>query len=127
LFFLAGMQDNKEKALRPKPEGFAESPSERRVAGFRSSFALRSRCWGFRLSATEPAHGIGAHAPEDRELRGLGFLGLAVLVLALRADDLSVYEDVVALVEGVGDGFVEAVEGISYVESGFFRPAFAVE
>jgi hypothetical protein len=30
---------------------------------------------------------------------------------------LSVHEDMVALVERVGDGFAETVEGISYVES----------
>src|ERR1700731_3739593 len=111
-----------EKALRPEPEGFNASLSEGRVAGFRSGVAARSRCWGFRLSAAEPPHGVGAHAPEDRELCGLGFLGLAVLALVLRADKLSVNKDVIALVQRVRDGLTEAVECDDAVPLGFGLP-----
>jgi hypothetical protein len=71
----------KEKALRPKPEGSLASLSEGRFARFGSCVGVRRRSWGFRLSAAEPAHGIRTHAPEDRELRGLGLLGLAILAL----------------------------------------------
>jgi hypothetical protein len=120
-FFWHGCR-TKEKALRPKPEGFTASPSEGRVAGFDSGVAVRSCCWGFRLSAAEPAHGVGTHAPEDRELRGLGLLRLAVLALVLRADELSVHEDMVALVDRVGNGLAEAVESHDAMPLGFGLP-----
>jgi hypothetical protein len=90
-----------------KPEGIPAPVSERGV--------FRSRLWGrlrghFRFRAAEPPDGIGAHAPEHGDLRGLGLLGLAVLVLVFRADELSVNQDMVALVERVRDRFAETVE-----------------
>jgi len=57
----------------------------------------------------------------------LAFLALQFSRFVLRANELSVNEDMVALVKRVGDGLAKAVAGISYVESVFFRPAFAVE
>src|SRR5215472_5343798 len=55
--------------------------------------ALRSRWHGGRscFRAAEPPHGVGA----DDRARRFGLLGLAVLALVLRADGLSVDEDMV--------------------------------
>jgi len=72
LFFLAGMQDKRK------------SPPCQRVAGF-----------GARFRAAEPAHRVCAHTPEDGDFSGLGFLRFAVLGLVLRADELSVNQDMV--------------------------------
>lgn len=89
----------------------------------RSAFGSRLRCgsWRghFRLRAAQP--------PENRELRSLRFLGFAILALVLRAHELSVNQDMVALVEPVRDGLAEAVERIVYVESVCFRPTFALD
>src|SRR6266851_1791481 len=103
------MQDNK-KALRPEPEGFCSANSKRSV--FRSRLRCR-RCSGhFRLRTAQPPHGVRANARQDSELRGLAHLGLAVLALAVRADELSINQDRVALAERVHDGRTEAVERI---------------
>jgi len=76
----------------------------------------------FSFRAAEPAYGVRAHTPEDGELRGLGLLGLAVLALVLRAYELSVHEDVVALPERVGDGLTEAVKGHDAMPFGLGLP-----
>ena len=99
----------KKKALRPKPEGLRAPLSERRAGGLGSGFRAGRR-GDFRFGPAEPAHGVGAHAPEDGDLRGLSLLGLAVLALVLGADKLSVNKDMVAFVQRVRDGLAEAVE-----------------
>jgi hypothetical protein len=97
---------------------FLEGVLERSIFRCRLGTRRSRRVLSFRTA--EPAHGICSHAPEDRELRGLGLLGLAILALVFRADELSVHEDVIALVERVGDGLAEAVEGHDAVPLGFF-------
>src|ERR1043166_6218556 len=77
---------------------------------FRSGLRSRRLRRYFRFRAAQPADGIGTYAPEDGDLRGLGLLGLAVLALVFRADELSVTQDMVPLVERVGKGLAEAVE-----------------
>ena|SRR5215510_10451326 len=52
------------------------------------------------------------HAPENGELRSPRLLGLAVLAFVLRADELSVNQDMVAFVERLHDGLAEAVGGL---------------
>ena len=85
---------------------------------------LRSRCRGgrFGFRAAEPPHGVRTDAPEDDRIRSLGFLGLAILALVLRADEVSVNEDMVAFLERVRDGLAEAVEGHDAVPLGFRLP-----
>src|SRR5260370_34210758 len=114
--------ETNERALRPEPEGPRTPQSERRVAWLSASFDAGRCRWHFGFRAAEPADGVGANAPEDGDLRGLRFLGLAVLALVHRTDELSVHEDVVALVERVGDGLAEAVEGHDAVAVGFGLP-----
>jgi hypothetical protein len=110
-----------KKALRPKPEGRPAPLSERRFSGHVSSFHAGRR-GDFRFRAAEPADGVGAHAPEDSDLRGLGFLGLAVLAVVLRADEHAVHEDVIALMERAGQRLAEAVEGHDAVPLGARLP-----
>src|SRR5260370_31386026 len=114
--------ERNERALRPEPEGLRTPQSERRVARLSASFGAGRCRWHFGFRAAEPADGVGANAPEDGDLRGLGLLGLAVLPLVFRADEEAVHEDVVALVERVGDGLAEAVEGHDAVPLGFGLP-----
>jgi hypothetical protein len=67
--------------------------------------ACASTCAPARLNLrTELARTLG----EDREVRGLRFPALAVLALAVRANELSVNKDMVADVDGVRDGLAEA-------------------
>jgi hypothetical protein len=105
---LAGMQD-KKKVLQRIPEARSERRLKMALRRF-PGWSLRARrgCWYIRFRAAETPHCIRALAPEDGDLRGPGLLGLAVLALALRADEPSVQKDMVALVERVGDGFAEA-------------------
>ena len=113
----------KEKALRLKPEGFFETPSSiRRFGRFRTGFGAVRLRWRFGLSPAEPAHGVCANAPEDADLRGLGLLGLAVVVLVFRTNEQAVHEYMVALMERVGDGLTEAVERHDAVPLGFRLP-----
>ncbi len=104
---LAGMQDKKKGRRRAD----LNDASKWRVAGFRAGLRAHSGRWYIRFRAAEAPQGIRAHAREDGDLRGPGLLGLAVLALALRADELSVHKDMVALVELVGDRLAEAIEG----------------
>src|SRR5262249_43034379 len=108
-FELAGIEDKQKRPSGRNRRAFCSANSKRSV--FRG--ALRSRRLGghFRFPAAQPPHGVCAHAPEDLELRGLGFLRLAVPALLLRADELSVNEDMIALPGRVRDGVAEAVEG----------------
>src|SRR5215831_8511407 len=100
----------KKKALRPGPEGLKfPAVSKRRFV--RGPLRRRSLSRRFRFRAAQPPNGIGAYAPEDGEVRRLRFLGLAVLALVLRANELSVNQDMVALLERIRDGLAEAVEG----------------
>ncbi len=101
---------------------FSTPESKWRVTRLGPSFGARSRGRHFRFRAAQPAHGVGANAPEDSDLRGLGLLGLAVLVLVLRANELAVNEDVVALVKRIGDGLAKAVESHDAVPLGFGLP-----
>jgi hypothetical protein len=101
-----------------RPEGIHAPVSERSV--FRSRLRSRRLRRHFRFRAAEPTDGIGAHAPEDGDLRGLGLLGLAVLVF--RADKLSVNQDMVALVERVRNGLAEAIERHDAVPLGSCLP-----
>ena len=89
------------------------------IRGQLRRWALRRH---FRFRAAEPAHGVRANAPEDADLGGLGLLGLAVLVLVFRTNEQAVHEDMVALVERVGDGLAEAVECHDAVPLGFGLP-----
>ena len=86
------------------------------------------RCWcgRFRFRGAEPPHGVCANTPEDDRVGSLGLLGLAVLSRVLRADELSVNKDMIALVQRRRDGLAEAFEGISYVESDRLRLSFAI-
>jgi hypothetical protein len=60
-----------------------------------------------------------ARTLEKREtFRFLGFLGAGVLAFVFRTDELSVHEDMVALVERCSDGLAEAVEGQGAVPFG---------
>lgn len=102
---------------------FCCANSKRRV--FCSGLRSKRLRWHFRFRAAQPPHGVGANAPEDGELRPLRFLGLSVLALVLRANELSVNEDMVAIVERVRDGLAEAIERISYVEFDSLRQLFA--
>jgi hypothetical protein len=111
LFFLAGMQDKRKRPSSFRPEGLRASVSVRRVAGFGARFCAACLRGDFRFRAAEPAHGVGAHTPEYGDSSSHGFLRFAVLGLVLRADELSVNQDGVALVERVRDRFAEAVEG----------------
>lgn len=91
---LAVIQDKRKRPSVRTRRAFANAVLER-------SFprgALRSRWRGgrSRFRAAEPPHGVGA----DDRARRFGLLGLAVLALVLRADELSVNEDKVALVGG---------------------------
>src|SRR5579859_313754 len=114
------MKTNK-KALRPKPEGLGfEAISKRRFV--RRRLGCRNLCRRFRFRTAEPPNGIRPDAPEDGELRGFRFLGLAVLALVLRADELSINKDMVTLLERVRDGLAEAVEGHDAVPLGFRLP-----
>jgi hypothetical protein len=72
-----------KKARRPEPEGLSASLSERRIAGLGTRFGGRRRERRFRFRTAELPHGVGANAPEDGDLRGLGLLGLAVLAVVL--------------------------------------------
>jgi len=117
---LAGIED-KQEALRPKPEGWRIRLISKRGV-FRRRLRCRSLCRRFRFRPAQPPNRIRAHAPEDGELCRLRFLGLAVLALVLRADELSVNEDMVALVECVRDGLAEAVERDDAVPLGFGLP-----
>jgi len=117
---LAGNED-KQKALRPRPEGSRIQPISKRNV-FRRRLRCRSLCRRFRFRPAQPPDGIRAHAPEDSELRRLRFLGLSVLALVLRADELSVNEDMVALVERARDGLAEAVERNDAMPFGFRLP-----
>lgn len=101
-FRLAGMQDKQERPSGSRRRAFCFAYSKRSV--FRGG--LRSRRLGghFRFRAAQPPHGVGAHAPEDADCRGLGLLGFAVLALVLPADELSVNKDMVALVECAREG-----------------------
>jgi hypothetical protein len=96
--------------------------SERSV--FRSWLRSRRLRGHFRFRAAQPPDGIGADAPEDGDLRGLGLLRLAVLVLVFRADELSVNQDMVALVERVRDGLAEAIKRHDAVPLGSGLPLF---
>jgi len=108
LYFLAGIQDKKKGP--PAEAGGPLAPSlERRVAGFCSALTTRRSSGNFRFRPAQSPDGIRADAPEDGELRGLSFLGLAVLALVLGADELSVNQDMVALVDRVRDGLTEAI------------------
>jgi len=108
LLFLAGIQDKRKMPSGIGRRAFIAPVSEGSV--FRSRLRSRRLRRHFRFRAAQPPDGIGAHAPEDGDLRGLGLLGLAVLALVFRADELSVNQDMVALVERVGNGLAEAVE-----------------
>jgi hypothetical protein len=91
-----------------KPEGIQAPVSERSF--FRSRLRSRRLRGPFRFRAVQPPDGVGTHAPEDGDVRGLGLLVLAILALVFRADELSVNQDMVALVERVGNGLAEAVK-----------------
>ena len=67
---------------------------------------VRSRWRGgcSRFCAVEPPHGVRADAREDDRARRFGLLGLVVLALVVRADELSVNEDMIVLMERVDDG-----------------------
>jgi hypothetical protein len=106
LFFLAGMQDTRNGA----------SPDSEPASG------LDAATGAFGLRAAEPADGVGANAPEDVYLRGLRLVGIAVFALKFQADELSINEDMVALVERVRDGLAEAVESDDAVPLGFALP-----
>lgn len=93
-------QTNK-KALRLSRRAFEQDHSKRSVV--RTRFRCGRLCGHFRLGAAQPPDRVGAHAPEDGELRGLRFLRLSVLALVFRADELSVNKDMVALVERCRD------------------------
>ena len=108
-FELAGIEDKQKRPSGRSRRAFCSANSRRSV--FRCVLRSRGRNGHFRFRAAQPPHGVGAHAPEDRELRNLGFPGLAVLALVLRADELSVNEDMIALPERVRDGLAEAVKG----------------
>ena len=103
-FVFSGRDTGQTKKCPPalRPEGIHAPASERSV--FRSRLRNRRLRWHFRFRAAQPPDGVGANAPEDSELRGLGFLGFAVLALVLGADELSVNQDMVALVKRVGNG-----------------------
>jgi hypothetical protein len=91
-FELAGMQDKRKGPSGRSRRALSSANSKRSV--FRRRLRSSRLCGHFRFRAAQPPHGVCANAPEDRELR---FLGLAVLAFALRADQLSVNEDTVAL------------------------------
>jgi hypothetical protein len=99
-FRLAGIQDKQKGPSDSRRRAFCSAYSKRSV--FRSG--LRSRRLGGHFRAAQPPHGVGAHAPENDDCRGLGLLGLAVLALVLRAEELSVNKDMVALVERPREG-----------------------
>jgi hypothetical protein len=111
-----------EKALRPEPEGLLTPLSVRRFARLGASFGARRCRRHLRFRAAQPPHGVGANAPEDGDLRSLRFLGFAVLILIFLADELSVNEDMVALVKRVRDGLAEAVEGHDAMPLGLGLP-----
>jgi hypothetical protein len=92
-FELAGIEDKQERPSGYSRRSFCSANSKRNVIRGR----LRGGCWRgrFCFHSAEPPGGIHAHAPEDRELRGLGFFELAVLALVFRADELSVNKDMV--------------------------------
>ena len=119
---LAGKKD-KQKALRPKPEGKEFQTISKRCI-FRRRLRGRSLCRRFRFCPAQPPDGIRADAPEGSDFRRLRFLRLSVLALVLRADELSVNKDMVALPERVRDGLAEAVERDDAVPLGFRLPLF---
>lgn len=108
--YFLNWQECRTKQNRPRGQSRSAFYADSKRSVFGSRRRNRRLRWHFRLRAAQPPEGVGANAPEDCELRGLGFLGLAVLALILRADELSVNKDMVGLVERVRDGLAEAVE-----------------
>lgn len=99
-FFRAGRKSRQTRKPSDHSRWALKRRSERNVfAGY--LLGLSGCGGGFRFSARESLHGIGAHTPEDGELRGLGFLRLAVFALVFRADELSVNQDMVAFVSAM--------------------------
>ena len=94
------------------------------ITRLRRRFGAGCRCRRISLRSTEASHGVRANAPEDRNLRGLGLLGFAILSLVLRADEQAVDEEVIAFVEGFCDGLAEAIESHDAVPLGFGLPLF---
>src|SRR3984885_1443660 len=117
------MQD-KRKALRSRPEGSCMPRSVWSITRLSNRFGAGRRRWRISLRSTETSHGVRTHAPEDRHFRGLGFFGLPVLPLVLRADEQSVHKDVVAFVKRFCEGLAEAVESHDAVPLGFGLPLF---
>jgi len=121
-FTLAGMQDKKKRPSSRGRRAELHCASKWRVASFGAALRRRRNGWRFRLRPAQSPDGVGANAPEHGDLRGLGLLGLAILALVLRANELSVNEDMVALVESVRAGFAEAIESDDAVPLGFGLP-----
>jgi hypothetical protein len=97
--------------------------SERRFVGLRRSRSCGSI--GFRLTAIELAHDIGANRPRG-DLGGLRLLALPVRLLVNRADERAFDEHVSAFLDVSENGLSQPrAKYICYVESDFLRRAFA--
>jgi hypothetical protein len=122
-FVFSGRDTGQMKnALRLTAGGHSYAVSERSV--FRSRLRSQRLRGHFRFRAAQAPDGIGANAPENGDVRGLGLFGLAVLSLVFRADELSINQDMVALVERVRDRFAETVERHDAVPLGSGLPLF---
>ena len=98
-----------------------------RVERFTRSGGTGCNCFRFGFAAVELADDIGANAPE-RLLVGLSFLAFAVSAFVRGAHEAALDEHMRAFLDRRRDVFGEPrPEHISYVESVFLRPAFAVE
>ena len=110
-YFEIGRDSGQKQKGPPAESGGPLKPHLQNV-GVSDDVSGADACAGASLSARLRVRRFGAFA----------LLGLAVLALVLRADELSVNEDMVALVERVRDGLAEAVERDDAVPLGFGLP-----
>jgi hypothetical protein len=92
LFALAVIQDKRKRPSGRRRRAFADGKLKRNFVRGRFGSRCGRGCFCFR--AAEPPNGVPTHAPGDNGIARIGLLGLAVLALELRADELSVYEDI---------------------------------
>jgi hypothetical protein len=91
LFLWQEFRTNEKEPSRLSRRAFLRRHQNVVLCGAGSGFGA---CTGDSASARVGCcAGVRTHAPEESELRGLGFVGLAVLALELRTDNLSVNED----------------------------------
>jgi len=122
LFFFWQDAGQNEKALRPERRAFPASTVRTARSPDSAPASVPVACTGASASARLSRRRCCAYAPEDGDLRGLGLLDFPFSRSYFDLTSCPVHEDMIALVERVGDGLAEAVEGHDAVPLGFGLP-----